>query len=147
MKPERHVWEEGSTHRAVAGKEYDEVWDYAEQLEATLKLVDDHGLLAVVNKLEAENERLRNDKEAVAKEFGPIGAPEVRRAWAGEMMRQGREVTAEKLSWERLSYQDKRLDEKIASQVVLDFLVWFFAHPHEDAPPSETPLSDVPITP
>ena len=34
MKPERHVWEEDSTHRAVAGKEYDEVWDYAEQLEA-----------------------------------------------------------------------------------------------------------------
>ena len=33
MKPERHVWDEGSTHRAVAGKEYDEVWDYAEQLE------------------------------------------------------------------------------------------------------------------
>ena len=34
MKPERHFWDEGSTHRAVAGKEYDEVWDYAEQLEA-----------------------------------------------------------------------------------------------------------------
>jgi hypothetical protein len=34
MKPERHIWDEGSTHRAVAGKEYDEVWDYAEQLEA-----------------------------------------------------------------------------------------------------------------
>ena len=33
MKPERHVWEDDSTHRAVAGKEYDEVWDYAEQLE------------------------------------------------------------------------------------------------------------------
>jgi hypothetical protein len=32
--PERHIWEEGSTHRGVAGKEYDEVWDYAEQLEA-----------------------------------------------------------------------------------------------------------------
>jgi regulator of replication initiation timing len=34
LKPERHIWEEGSTHRGVAGKEYDEVWDYAEQLEA-----------------------------------------------------------------------------------------------------------------
>ena len=37
MKPERHVWDEGSTHRAVAGKDYDEVWDYAEQLEADVK--------------------------------------------------------------------------------------------------------------
>ena len=34
MKPERHIWDEDSTHRAVAGKEYDEVWDYAEQLKA-----------------------------------------------------------------------------------------------------------------
>ena len=33
MKPERHIWDEGSTHRSVAGKEYDEIWDYAEQLE------------------------------------------------------------------------------------------------------------------
>ena len=34
MKPERLVRDEGSIHRAVAGKEYDEVWDYAEQLES-----------------------------------------------------------------------------------------------------------------
>ena len=33
-KPNRHLWKEGSTHRAVAGKEYDEVWDYVDQLEA-----------------------------------------------------------------------------------------------------------------
>ena len=33
-KPTRHEWEEGSTHRSVAGKEYDEVWDYVAQLEA-----------------------------------------------------------------------------------------------------------------
>ena len=81
--------------------------------------------------LEAENEVLRNDKEAIAKEFGPIGAPEVRRAWAGEMMRQGREVPVEKLSWARLPDQDKKLDGIIASAIVLDFLVWFFAHPHD----------------
>jgi len=33
-KPNRHTWEEDSTHHSVAGDEYDEVWDYAEQLEA-----------------------------------------------------------------------------------------------------------------
>jgi len=33
-KPTRHEWEEGSTHRSVAGKEYDEVWDYVARLEA-----------------------------------------------------------------------------------------------------------------
>lgn len=36
QKPERHIWEEGSTHRAVAGKEYDEAWDYVAALEAQL---------------------------------------------------------------------------------------------------------------
>lgn len=36
-KPNRHIWEEDSTHRSVAGKEYDEVWDYAEQLEADIE--------------------------------------------------------------------------------------------------------------
>lgn len=41
QKPERHVWEEGSTHRAVAGKEYDEVWDYAEALEAKAQQWED----------------------------------------------------------------------------------------------------------
>lgn len=53
MKPERHVWDEGSTHRAVGGKEYDEVWDYAEQLEAikdrVIELLDDYSI--VDNKL------------------------------------------------------------------------------------------------
>ncbi len=34
MKPERHFWTEDTTHRIVADKKYDEVWDYAEQLEA-----------------------------------------------------------------------------------------------------------------
>ena len=37
LKPKRHIWEEGSTHRAVAGKEYDEVWDYVAALEAELE--------------------------------------------------------------------------------------------------------------
>ena len=105
-----------------------------------------------VTQLEAENEVLRNDKEAIAKEFGPIGAPEVRRAWAGEMMRQGREVPVEKLSWARLPDQDKKLDGIIASAIVLDFLVWFFAHPHDaDAllqdSPKERKLSDTPCSP
>ncbi len=40
-RPERYVWEDGSTHRAVAGKEYDEVWDYVEQLEKALKYCQD----------------------------------------------------------------------------------------------------------
>ena len=34
MKPERHIWEEDSTHRMVDGEYYDAVWDYAEQLDA-----------------------------------------------------------------------------------------------------------------
>lgn len=49
-KPNRHTWEEDSTHRSVAGYEYDEVWDYAEQLEAenerlreALNLIATHG--------------------------------------------------------------------------------------------------------
>ena len=36
LKPERHIWEEDSTHRMVAGTEYGAVWDYAEALEAEL---------------------------------------------------------------------------------------------------------------
>ena len=35
-KPKRHVWEEGSTYRAVTGAEYDKVWDYADELEAEI---------------------------------------------------------------------------------------------------------------
>ena len=65
MKPERHVWDEDSTHRAVAGKEYDEVWDYAEQLEAELE--EERGLRYKTQnetskrifELEAENEALK----------------------------------------------------------------------------------------
>ena len=38
-KPNRHIWEEDSTHRSVAGDEYDEVWDYAEWLEAKLRVL------------------------------------------------------------------------------------------------------------
>ena len=39
LKPKRHIhiWEDDSTHRAVGGKEYDEVWDYATALETALK--------------------------------------------------------------------------------------------------------------
>ena len=73
MKPERHVWDEGSTHRAVAGKEYDEVWDYAEELEAELEKIICHWCEAEVtedeanehyksctkNPLRAENEALK----------------------------------------------------------------------------------------
>ena len=33
-KPNRRVWETGSTNRSVAGEFYDKVWDYAEALEA-----------------------------------------------------------------------------------------------------------------
>ena len=62
MKPERHVWDEGSTHRAVAGKEYDEVWDYAEELEAELEMYErdeTFGTLAIqLVKLEAELEKI-----------------------------------------------------------------------------------------
>ena len=72
MKPERHIWDEGSTHRAVAGKEYDEVWDYAERLEAELEKIICHWCEAEVtedeanehyksctkNPLKAENEAL-----------------------------------------------------------------------------------------
>ena len=33
-KPQRHIWDESSVDRSVAGDFYDAVWDYAEQLEA-----------------------------------------------------------------------------------------------------------------
>ena len=50
MKPERYIWDEDSTHRAVAGKEYDEVWDYAEQLE--------NQIVELLEALQAVNKRL-----------------------------------------------------------------------------------------
>ena len=55
-KPKRHVWEEGSTHRAVSGKEYDEVWDYVAELEKYLKHArDDKEIrLKEIEVLEAE---------------------------------------------------------------------------------------------
>ena len=40
-KPKRHIWEEGSTHRAVAGKEYDEAWDYIEYIEKNMYCHED----------------------------------------------------------------------------------------------------------
>ena len=36
-RPTKHKWDEGSTHHAVSGKEYDAVWDYVDQLEVTLE--------------------------------------------------------------------------------------------------------------
>ena len=69
MKPERYIWEEDSTHRAVAGKEYDEVWDYAEQLEEEFAELDDaHNVTKLVlHELEAENEALKGHDDGTEK--------------------------------------------------------------------------------
>ena len=37
-RPVRHIWEEGSIHRAVDGDEYDKIWDYVEYLEEAIEL-------------------------------------------------------------------------------------------------------------
>lgn len=42
MKPKRHIWGEGSTNRSVGGDYYDDVWDYAEQLEAENEKIKEH---------------------------------------------------------------------------------------------------------
>jgi len=76
MKPKRHIWEEGSTHRAVAGKEYDEVWDYVDELEAELagmELMDAEGE-AFGETIVRENERLKAElaeKTKSAEEYHP----------------------------------------------------------------------------
>lgn len=59
-KPNRHIWEEGSTHRSIAGDEYDEIWDYAEQLEVRLQfqIEANDKLNNRRHELEDENERL-----------------------------------------------------------------------------------------
>lgn len=77
--------------------------------------------------LEAKVAELREALD-IAKEYGPIGAPEVHRAWRDVMLEQKRNVTTERMEWRLLSTQDKYLDEEIASAIVEDFLVWYFAH-------------------
>jgi len=66
-RPIRHIWEEGSVHRSVAGEEYDKVWDYAEQLEADLAEARNRAMAAEASDAvhsnaleiaETENERL-----------------------------------------------------------------------------------------
>ena len=50
------------------------------------------------------------------------------------MLKQERTVGTERMSWRGLPAQDKLLDEEIASAIVEDFLVWYFAHKeNEDA--------------
>ena len=71
---------------------------------------------------------ITQELESVAEEYGPIGAPEVHRAWRDVMLDQGRTVGVGQMDWRNLPAQDKKLDEEIASAVVLDFLVWYFAH-------------------
>ena len=55
-RPTKHKWDEGSTHHAVSGKEYDAVWDYVDQLEALIneqeKLL--HAFRVKLDKLEQE---------------------------------------------------------------------------------------------
>ncbi len=67
LKPERHVWEEGSTHRAVAGKEYDEAWEYVAALEAELQEARDCSIQNTVDchAAEAQVARLREALEAI----------------------------------------------------------------------------------
>lgn len=77
--------------------------------------------------LQKQVKRLR-EGSVIAKEYGPIGAPEVHRAWRDVMLSQARNVGVERMVWKNLPTQDKQLDEQIASAIVEDFLVWFFAH-------------------
>lgn len=77
--------------------------------------------------LEADNGRLR-EASKISEEYGSVGAPEVHRVWRDVMLEQARTVGTERMDWHGLPAQDKYLDEKIASAVVLDFLIWFFAH-------------------
>ena len=53
-KPNRRVWETGSTNRSVAGEFYDKVWDYAEALEAENASLTEKVRLAVIELVEQD---------------------------------------------------------------------------------------------
>jgi hypothetical protein len=53
-----------------------------------------------------------------------VGARQVWRIWRDQMLSQGRHVPEERMEWETLPEQDKRLDERIAISVVFAFLSW-----------------------
>ncbi len=52
------------------------------------------------------------------------GAQEVHRSWRDNMLAQDRWVDAIRIKWDTLPEIDKLLDEKIAKDVIQDFLAW-----------------------
>ena len=59
-RPKRIIWEEGSIHRSVAGKEYDELWDYIDYMEQELDFLrKEYGLLLEWGRLEGLDEHER----------------------------------------------------------------------------------------
>ncbi len=52
------------------------------------------------------------------------GSREVHRSWRDHMLLQEREVSDERMEWETLPPYDKLLDEWIAKDVIMDFIVW-----------------------
>ena len=79
-RPNRHTWEESSTHRYMAGKEYDEIWDYAEWLEDDFERLEEkyYELICAVAKKHPGETRhetaLRYIRESEQKVTGPSKA-------------------------------------------------------------------------
>lgn len=174
MKPERHVWEDDSTHRAVAGKEYDEVWDYAEQLERKAALQERviRRKLDYIAQLEAELADIKESHRIVMDEKCPSNGvhctcvPILRaenkkiadaaergigKAWKRvEIIEAENEALKDAATLLTRSLTDNDLEAVKAQWGVNINTVWnarnkLIALLTEEKP--ETPISDVPITP
>jgi hypothetical protein len=59
------------------------------------------------------------------------GAMQLWKSWRDTMIKQGREVSKERMEWDTLSDDDKILDAQVAFDVITDFMSWYMTHPHE----------------
>jgi hypothetical protein len=57
-----------------------------------------------------------------------VGAKIVWQAWRDNMIRQGRYVPEERMSWETLPEQDKELDESIYEDVINAYIALIWIH-------------------
>lgn len=53
-----------------------------------------------------------------------IGAREIHKSWRDTMLMQARPVDKDRMDWDTLPIREKALDEKIALDVITEFVAW-----------------------